>query len=467
MRPDRLRTPQTTGARLRASLLWWQTTENGALADRRATFAGAFATLNVIGACVSLLWLRFPHEPVAHQRTVLAATLAALALGLLVGLVAPRRAWTLRAAVSADTLIISVALIASGDPCGIYSYYYLWAPLYAFCFFSPRDTLLQGALVAAAYALSLLAIGGSPGALAAGWLPPMITLVLAGALVRQLTTGLRESSARIRHRAWHDPLTGLPNRARFTAQLQDALSDPDPARPVSVLFVDLDDFKRINDSLGHAVGDALLVAVAARLRAALDPQDLIARFGGDEFLVMTRARFPVTAAERIAGAFASPFAADGYELTVTGSVGLATAQPATDPDALIRDADAALYRAKRHGRARCELFDRALREEVTARLEIETELRKALDERELTVAYQPIVRLDDGAVVGAEALARWTHPKLGSVPPLRFVAIAEQTGLIDRLGEQVLDTACRDAAPWLARWPHFRLSVNMSTAPAR
>jgi diguanylate cyclase (GGDEF)-like protein/PAS domain S-box-containing protein len=289
--------------------------------------------------------------------------------------------------------------------------------------------------------------------------------VLADALER------RRVEEAIHHRALHDPLTGLPNRVLFLDRLQHALDRlrRRPKATAAVLFIDLDHFKFVNDSLGHHAGDELLAAVATRLRQAVRPNDTIARFGGDEFGLLLEEiateHDAIATAERIAAVFARPFVLDAGEHFVTTSIGIALAGRGSGPHDLIRDADAAMYRAKERGRARYELFDEFMRARAIARLRIENDLRRALERDELGLVYQPVVSLRDETVVGAEALVRWDHPVRGPIGPSEFIPIAEDSGLIERIGRRVLEHACRDAAAWaLARpdAPPPGVSVNLS-----
>ena len=272
---------------------------------------------------------------------------------------------------------------------------------------------------------------------------------------------------------YEDDLTGLPNRVVFLDRLHVALARARRRHSgVAVLFLDLDRFKVINDSLGHEPGDRLLTAVARRLEGALRPEDTVARFGGDEFTVLcedlTTDVEPIGIAERISRALSTPFLLDDREVFLTASIGIAVApEQSASADALLRDADAAMYRAKERGRARFEVFDEETRARAMERLETEHDLHRAIDREELCLRYQPIIDLDSGRVTGVEALIRWNHPRRGMVQPAGFVPLAEETGLIVPIGEWALAEACRQVGAWRrmgALPPAFSVSVNLSAA---
>jgi diguanylate cyclase (GGDEF)-like protein len=257
-----------------------------------------------------------------------------------------------------------------------------------------------------------------------------------------------------RHAALHDELTGLPNRRLALDRIGQALRRRGlTSESVAVMMIDLDRFKVINDSLGHTTGDELLLALAPRLQAAMRPYDTVARLGGDEFVVVCEGlKGPLgvgAVAERIARAISEPVTVFAREHLISASVGIAVADhPDATPESLLRDADAALYRAKERGRGRYELFDKPMRENVMRRMQVETELRRALENSELRVYYQPLVDLSARRPVGMEALVRWQHPERGLIAPGEFIPVAEESGLIADLGLWVLRASCRQVAEW-------------------
>jgi diguanylate cyclase (GGDEF)-like protein len=283
---------------------------------------------------------------------------------------------------------------------------------------------------------------------------------------------LEETKEHFRHAAFHDSLTGLPNRAMFTELLKAEIetSKRRSDHMFAVLFLDLDRFKNINDSLGHTHGDLLLVAFAERLEKALRPVDTLARFGGDEFAIllsgMTDATDTVRVAQRIQDELTQPFVLDKNSAFATASIGIALSSSGYDrPEDILRDADTAMYRAKENGKARYELFDHGMHARAVSRLQLESDLRQAVEQKEFSVFYQPIVCLQTGRLSGFEALVRWNHPRRGLVSPADFIPVAEETGLIVPIGQWVLDEACQHIRECQLYSPSHRslsLSVNLS-----
>jgi diguanylate cyclase (GGDEF)-like protein/PAS domain S-box-containing protein len=295
----------------------------------------------------------------------------------------------------------------------------------------------------------------------------LLANTLADAIERQ------KADADMQHRALHDSLTGLPNRVLFTDRLTHALErsrrHADSKSLSAILFVDVDHFKDVNDTLGHQSGDELLIGVAARLREAVRPTDTVARFGGDEFGLLLEEvgseRDAIATAERIAAGFARPFSLETSSQFISVSIGIALTDGHGNAQAVLNDADAAMYRAKQRGRARYDLFDVELRERALARGRLENDLQLAIEKGELRLEYQPIVLLENEVTYAVEALLRWDHRQRGSIPPDEFIPIAEESGLIDRIGQWAIHEALRDAARWQQLHPHLKpLCVGINTS---
>lgn len=286
-------------------------------------------------------------------------------------------------------------------------------------------------------------------------------------------TDKKHAEEQLEYKATHDTLTGLPNRALFMARLEQSLekAQKNPSHRVSVLFIDLDRFKYVNDSLGHQIGDELLVKIAERLKDCMRPRDLVARLGGDEFTILVEGKHQpeevVRIAERIQDKFALPFDLSGHEVYSSASIGILNiSEKHKTPEDLMRDADTAMYQAKRAGKARHEVFDENMRAAVTETLKLETELRRAIEKQELDVYYQPIYSLITGNLEGFEALARWNHRDFGVISPDKFIPLAEEIGVIDPLGEQILEKSCRQMVSLKKRFFDDELpilSVNLSS----
>jgi diguanylate cyclase (GGDEF)-like protein len=283
-------------------------------------------------------------------------------------------------------------------------------------------------------------------------------------------TERQKAEARIAHLAHHDVLTDLPNRALLRERLEHATAAMrQGGRRLAVLMLDLDRFKEVNDTLGHAVGDALLKAVTQRLRSCVRGSDTIARLGGDEFAIVQRSADPASdsaaLANRLLDVVCEPIDIDGHNLVIGTSIGIAIApDDGDDPDQLLKNADLALYRAKGEGRGTYRFFEPEMDHRMQARRSLERDLRNALAMGQLALHYQPLVNLERDEICGFEALLRWTHPERGNVPPGEFIPIAEETNLIVPIGEWVVRTACAEAA----RWPeHLKVAVNISPAQFR
>ncbi|MHB2023884.1 MAG: putative bifunctional diguanylate cyclase/phosphodiesterase [Mycobacteriales bacterium] len=268
------------------------------------------------------------------------------------------------------------------------------------------------------------------------------------------------------HQALHDPLTGLPNRALLSDRIAQALARLErEAGVAAVLFLDLDGFKLVNDSLGHATGDDLLQEVAQRLRAAARSADSVARLGGDEFVVLCEnlsdATEATALAERLLRSLATPFDISGHKLFITASIGVATT-PAKDSDTILRDGDAAMYQAKNSGRNRWALFSPSMHDQTSRHLTLASDLHGAVERNELRVQYQPLLSLTTGKVAALEALLRWQHPGQGMLFPDDFITVAEDAGLITGIGAWVLIEACAQAAGWARLQPDVSICVNIS-----
>jgi diguanylate cyclase (GGDEF)-like protein len=282
----------------------------------------------------------------------------------------------------------------------------------------------------------------------------------------------RQTQEHLLYSTLHDALTGLPNRSLFIERLRHAMrrAARHPDDLFAVLFLDLDRFKEVNDNLGHFAGDELLRAVARRLEACIRPEDTVARLSGDEFAIllesMTETSDAGRVAERIEEALSFPINLAGAEVATSASMGIVTSSMAHDqPEQILRSADMAMYRAKAAGRARYELFDRAMHTDALARLQLETDMRRAVEAGEFRLHYQPLISLRSGHVTGFEALVRWEHPEQGLVQPADFIPVAEETGLIVPIGHWVLDEACRQMSEWQSAYSRetpLTIGVNLS-----
>jgi diguanylate cyclase (GGDEF)-like protein/PAS domain S-box-containing protein len=294
---------------------------------------------------------------------------------------------------------------------------------------------------------------------------------VAGLVINYRDVTMRkELEDELRHQAFHDSLTGLANRALFTDRLSHAMSRTRHDRQaLAVLFVDLDDFKNVNDSLGHGEGDHLLVAVAERFRGALRAGDTIARMGGDEFAILLEdppdSAVPVQVAERLLSTLQAPFERHGKELSVHASIGVAAwTSVRQSADELLRNADVSMYTAKSKGKNRIEVFEASMHAAAVVRLALRGDLELALKRGEFSLLYQPVMQLDSQDIVGVEALLRWNHPERGLIGPDDFIPIAEDSGVIVPIGLWVLEQACRQAIAWDAIWPGRPLTMNVNVS---
>jgi diguanylate cyclase (GGDEF)-like protein/PAS domain S-box-containing protein len=298
----------------------------------------------------------------------------------------------------------------------------------------------------------------------------LATNLLHDSTVKGIVLNTRDVSERRRleeqliHQAFHDPLTGLANRALFRDRVSHALALAQRrGSPVTVLFLDLDDFKTVNDSLGHAEGDRLLIAAAERFLACARSADTVARLGGDEFAILIegadgREGLP----ERLSAAMSHPFSLSGNQVRVTASIGVASANANDTADDLLRNADMAMYAAKRHGKGRAATYESKMYADIRERLDLEAALRAAIEGHQLTLFYQPIVALQSGAIYGVEALLRWEHPQFGRLLPQHFIPLAEETGLIVQLGAWVLGEACRQVHEWRQKFTDLPLAISVN-----
>lgn len=289
---------------------------------------------------------------------------------------------------------------------------------------------------------------------------------------KRISEELEQSKNHFRHAAFHDELTDLPNRAFLAEKLKHEIERVKQHEDCqfAVLFLDLDRFKNVNDSLGHSIGNQLLIAIARRLESCIRDGDVVARLGGDEFAILlsntSDMREATKMAERVQKKLQSPFSLSGHEVFTAASIGIALSAIGYEhPENVLRDADTAMYRAKAHGKACYEIFDEGMHSRAVYLLQMETDLRRALDKEEFCVYYQPIVSLENGELAGFEALVRWQHPERGMISPAEFIGMAEEHGFILPLGQWVLEQACRQLVHWQWQSPNNRplfMSVNLS-----
>ncbi|MCW2612718.1 MAG: hypothetical protein JWM15_3964 [Cryptosporangiaceae bacterium] len=435
----------------------------------------ALGVLYTLGGTLGLVWLTLPRSTGGSEDGFLAMMcgVALLFGGLLLGGAADRlpSGW-LHVVLGAIQGVIMAAYVADGVPESDVRMFFIWATPFAAFYYGARTAGAHMAGTALLIAVAQFLMPPETHHRApAVFLMTMGSLLASGVLVGWAARTLRRAEATRRHLALHDPLTGLPNRTLLTDRLEHALARRDQLTgDVVVLFLDVDQFKVVNDGMGHAVGDMLLRQLAERLRGAVRVGDTLARFGGDEFAVVcervTTAEFD-RLGERITMAVGRPFHLNGREVFVTVSVGIAVAGPDEAALTVLQNADVAMYRAKSGGRARSVTFDDAMYRQASARLDSESGLRRALDRGELRVHYQPIVDVRTEAPTGFEALVRWEHPDRGLVSPAEFIPVAEETGLIVPIGEWVLAEALAQVQTWRTELPgaaDLTIAVNLSAS---
>jgi len=433
----------------------------------------ALGLLYLAGAALAVVWMRLPHGSGVGDQLLLSMILVATVSGAGLGLGIADRApsWVFHLCIGAIQVVISVGLVAPGVADNDIRLFYLWATPFAAFFFTQQSAVWHSVWTAACFAVALSVLDEPTAVLLRVFLLTMGTLAAVGMLVGYVATGMRRSRQQLQHAAWHDHLSGLPNRALFERRTTEALADRDvQGGAVHVLLVDLDHFKLVNDTYGHHAGDQLIREVAARLQGALGERATVARMGGDEFAVVVAD--PVGALDldralaRLPEVWIEPVQLTGAVVPVSASVGVASCtEPGRTAERLLRDADVALYRAKNTRRGSVRRFDSVLRVEVERRTRLDHELHGALARDELSLVYQPVVDLLSGRTVGAEALLRWNSPTLGPVPPAEFVPVAEENGLVVPIGAYVLARAAVDISRWRADGAvddQFSVAVNVS-----
>jgi diguanylate cyclase (GGDEF)-like protein len=431
------------------------------------TMVRALGVLFSVGGSFAALWTALPHG--AEHGDLIVVGMGALAVvfggALLAGAADRLHSGWVHAFLAVIQVVITVAYVANGEPGNDVRFFFIWAAPYAALYFHTRVAAVHMLWTALLLLVALAVMPGTDERAPAVFLMTMGTVLAAGVLVAWASWRLRAAEAVQRHRALHDELTGLPNRQLLALRVEECLAR---TGAVVVLFLDVDQFKVVNDGMGHDAGDALLIQIAQRLRAILRAGETLARFGGDEFVIVCADVTPSEAehiGERIAAVMEAPFQLGDRETFVSVSTGIAVAGPQERADTVLRNADAAMYRAKARGRARAVMFDDAMHHHASTRLDLESGLRRALDRGELRLYYQPILDIATEQPVGFEALVRWQHPERGLVSPADFIPVAEETGLIVPIGEWV----CTEALAQVQRWrtevagaDHLSIAVNLS-----
>lgn len=426
-----------------------------------------------VGGAQGLVILARPHWSISSPGIVLSvAILASLAAPLTWLLRHHFRPWTRQVALVSGTAATSLAVYGCGAQPSSMSgaYLYFLVVLYAAAYFRPVVAAGHVGLVGASYAVVLLLRPTS--AALVQWIQAMSEFVVVALIVAGFASYVRGAAAALAEQAFRDALTGLANRARFLDRLDHALADADRRlTSIAILFMDLDEFKQVNDTLGHPIGDQLLIAAARRLASITPATATLARLGGDEFALLIDPSPTTQVAEDVAAeivaAFEAPLEIGSDDLTIGISVGIAVRGPGGDAATdVLRNADLAMYEAKRNGKGRYEIARAGMQDEALAHLRLVSDLRRALEEGQFEVFYQPIVAAGTGLPIGAEALVRWWHPQRGLVMPDQFIAAAEASGIILPLGAWVLREACTHAQAWLLAGgvvdETFYVSVNVS-----
>ena len=445
---------------------------DGRLAVPERWMARALGALYVGGGALALVWVVLPAPAGAGEGTVAAMASIAVAMGavMVAGLSDRAPPLFFHVVVAVIQLVITVGFVAADDATGGLSSFYVWATTYAWLLFGRRPAAVQTIWTGCCLAVALLVL--QPDAMIGlrVWLMVIGTVVAVGVLVGVVAGRWRTSQLTLRHTATHDGLTGLGNRAYFTAMVSAASHEHQPAPAAAVLLVDLDHFHLINDTYGQQCGDQILGVLAARLRAAAGPHVVLARMGADEFAVLSRGGDDdgdlASLIDRIKVVWAEPIPLAQGEVSLSGSVGVAaTNGRAADVGSLLRGATVALEEAKSTLRGSVVFFDDVLRDRVERRAQVDVALRHALAADELSVVYQPIVDVDTGRSQSAEALLRWDAGPLGVIGPAEFVPLAEEAGLIVPIGDWVLAQVTAQVAAWRRAGvvgPGFAVAVNVS-----
>jgi diguanylate cyclase (GGDEF)-like protein len=436
------------------------------------TMVRALGVLYIIGGTLALVWTTLPHGPDANDRMVAAMGLLAVVFGGLLAIGAADRLppRSLHAILCLIQIVIFVAYISDGRPDSDMRLFFIWSTPYAAFYFRGREAATHMAWTALLLLVSLVVMApGTHSRAPAVFIMTMGTVLATGVLVGWAARTLRYAEAAQRHQALHDSVTGLPNRLLLSDRIDQALARAHRAAgQVVVVFLDVDQFKLVNDCMGHAAGDALLVQLGLRLKSVVRRSDTLARFGGDEFVIVYDDVLPSEVerlGDRITNAMKTPFDLQGREMFVTVSTGIVVATDGDVAETLLRNADAAMYRAKERGRNGSVVFDKAMHRQAAARLDSEAGLRHAQARGELRLHFQPILDIVTEKPVGLEALVRWEHPERGLVFPSDFIPVAEESGLIVPIGEWVLTEALGQAQDWRTRVPGAEdlfVAINLS-----